>query len=353
MTNFKYKSYIPKQDIKVRPEALVNEIYNLFITEMENMYSEDNSNKIKLNYINYLYKQVKILLKNYHFWEKISSYNFCCYQFRNPKNEEHIGNICGRRIDKKNSYDNDSNKFLCSEHDRTHRKYHSKSIRLKDNEKYCNHVNKDGSNCKYSSKINSLCVKHYKYIYNINIEEIYKKIEKNIEFDKIYTNIANEIDLFNNIEIETFSQNKKYFHCGDRNSEIIKNIQELYIKENNNDLSSKDTSFKNKIIPDYSEISKEILNVFHRNSEQNSNNIINIEYKKCKTKNFNNCKNDNIIYNTYYKYHINYIPYQPLKSIFPLCMQLIFTINLYNNAIIYPIRHLLSNININFIKIHI
>ena len=204
MTNFKLQSYIPKQDIKVRPSAIVKELYNLLDMEIEDNSFEDITSKNNLRYINKLYKKMKELLVNYHFWYNVSSYNFCCYQFRNPKNKNDIGKICGRRINTKNSYDCKSNKFFCSEHDRNHRKYHSKPIKIKENEILCNHINKDGSNCKYSSKLNGLCTKHHKYIYKVDKNEIYNKIM----FYKEYTNIDLELNLFYNIEIENSVQNQ-------------------------------------------------------------------------------------------------------------------------------------------------
>jgi hypothetical protein len=58
MTNFVYESYIPKQDIKVRPKALINEIYKLFDKQIEDNSSEDITSKNKLKYI----KLMKLLL---------------------------------------------------------------------------------------------------------------------------------------------------------------------------------------------------------------------------------------------------------------------------------------------------
>lgn len=58
MTNFKFQSYIPKQDIKVRPSAIVKELYNLLDMEIEDNSFEDITSKNNLRYINKLYKNV-------------------------------------------------------------------------------------------------------------------------------------------------------------------------------------------------------------------------------------------------------------------------------------------------------
>jgi hypothetical protein len=325
MTKFIFESYIPKDDIKIRPEALIKQIYNLFEKEIEDF--KDEKSEIILKYINYLYKKIKKRLSNYHFWENVCSYNFCFYQYRNVKDDKDIGKICGRKIDKKNSYSINSNKYLCSEHDRNHRKYHSKSIKLKQNETYCNHINKNGSNCKYSSKINGLCVKHYKYTYNISTEEIYRKIEKNIEFNKIYTNIENEIKTLNNIDI--FFIDKKITD----NSEIIKKVKEntpsIELSELvGGKLHNSNTSINNIILKN-DKNNKEIINKLNVISEK-------IKYDKI-TK--NNIKINHILNNSFNILH--HTP-QPL------------TITINNNTLFishsgYVIFKTFLNIN----KIHI
>lgn len=62
------------------------------------------------------------LLVNYYFWYNVSSYNFCCYQFRVPKNEDNIGKVCDRRINQIDRYDSKSN-----------RKYYSKPTKNNSN----------------------------------------------------------------------------------------------------------------------------------------------------------------------------------------------------------------------------
>lgn len=342
MTNFKFQSYIPKQDIKVRPSAIVKELYNLLDMEIEDNSFEDITSKNNLRYINKLYKKMKELLVNYHFWYNVSSYNFCCYQFRNPKNKNDIGKICGRRINIKNSYDSNSNKFLCSEHDRNHRKNHSKPIKLKENEILCTHINKDGTNCKYSSKINELCTKHYKHIYKIDKNEIYNKII----FYKDYTNINSEIKLFNNIDFyNTVDNLKNVINIDDKITFLENNIQEninqptmelLEIAPNNLNNSNSSNKFAKikKIIKNCKNLEnlnidsnndnihskiKQLNNKLIKNKENNKStykNYAEIIFKKYEAKGFINCKDYNIIYNIYCKEHITDRPKPLIQKFF-------------------------------------
>lgn len=321
MTNFILENYIPKQDIKVIPTALVKEIYKLFDTEIEDISFKDKTSEIRLKYINYLYKKIKKLLVNYHFWNRISSYNFCCYQYSYTKNgkDEDIGKICGRRINIKNSYDNNSNKYLCSEHDRNHRKYHSRPIKI--NENPCNHINKDGSNCKYKSILNGLCTKHHKFVYKINKEEIYNKII----FYKEYTNIELEINILNNI-VNNNLEKPEIIHNKNKNDRKGLSIELLEIDSPNlnNSNTSRDkleipynfNKNSNKII----DISKNVKNIYDKtnilnNKIINTNNILdnikniyknytNIESRKCEYKCCTNNKQYNIIYSTYCTEHL-------------------------------------------------
>jgi hypothetical protein len=283
MTRFKFNTYANKQDIKIRPKALINEIYNLFEDEIENISSfKDETSKIKLKSVNNIYKDIKKLLENYHFWNNICSYNFCCYQYRNPKNKDNEGKICGRRIDNKKSYDNNSNKYLCSEHDRNHRKYHSQHIKLKENEIQCININKDGSNCKYKSVLNNLCSKHNYYIYKINKHNIYDKIV----FYKYYTDIKIELDILSCIDIDIYKKS---------NTEIKNNKVEKKDDLNiNNKIENKlynDVGFKintennkklNKInLKDYyksGDIKNNIMKLINNNN--------NIEFKKHEVKDY-------------------------------------------------------------------
>jgi hypothetical protein len=332
MTNFIFKSYIPKNDIKIRPDLLVEKIYKLFDMEIENNSFDDKESKKKLKIIEYLYKEMKKLLVNYHFWYNVSSYNFCCYQYSYTKDnkDEDVGKICGRRINKKNSYDDNSNIYLCAEHDRNHRKYHSKPIKIKENEIICNHINKDGNHCRYSSKINGLCTKHYKYIYKINKEEIYNKII----FYKNYTNIDKEIGILYNIDIFVkekekdssvelleFAPNKLNnsntpaininFTKKAKNANIAKKsitnkiLQKLYDNNiKNEDIPSRIITLNNRL----ENLNEKILfntKIINNIKNNYNNNYVKIEQRKCEQKNCTNCKYYNIVYNSYCSEHIS------------------------------------------------
>jgi hypothetical protein len=319
MTNFIYPTYIFNRDIKIRPEILIEKIYKLINKEINDISFEDTTSKIQLKYITYLYKEIKQMFGNYHFWKEVCSYNFCSYQIRNPKDEKDKGKMCGRRIDKKLSYDNKSEKYFCSEHDRNHRKFHSKPIEKKVNETYCNNINKDGAECKHISKINGLCMKHHKYIYKINKEEILNRIL----FYKNYTDINLELNLLSNIKIEKcVLQNhevkknediKKIRRVSYQNSE---NIESTPIAEINNNINNNTIS-----ISDNASISNSILNAYNRLEElnktitENSNiftELINSNklsyHKDCESKGCTNSKQYNIIYNKYCKHHIHNRP---------------------------------------------
>jgi hypothetical protein len=321
MTNFIYPTYIFNKDIKIRPEVLIDKIYKLINKEINDLTSEDIASQIKLKYIKSIYKEIKQMFTNYHFWKEVCSYNFCSYQFRNPKDENDKGKMCGRRIDKKLSYDSQSEKFFCSEHDRNHRKNHSKPIQIKDNEIYCNHINRDGTNCKHISKINGICMKHYKLTYKINKEEIYNKII----FYKSYTDIILEINLLSNIEIEN------PFHCGNNKKNVDQNIKKVRFRtqcqdfqqfdrnEINNDNSNIIKIAKNKKSLENFNISNSIINVYNNLEELNIN-ITENEKILEKLKKFNkqafhrNCEAYNCTNGKYY--NIINRPIQPITNLF-------------------------------------
>lgn len=316
MTKFILENYIPKNDIKIIPKELIKKIENLFDTEIEDLTFEDKTSKIRLNYINYIYKKIKKLIINYHFWNSISSYNFCCYQYRNTKknetDDENVGRICGRRIDKKKTYDDDSNKYLCSEHDRNHRKYHSISIKIKENEIGCKHIKKDGSNCRYGSKINGLCLKHHKYIYKINKKEILN----NIIFYKYYTNIDDEIKILLNIKYDIYdfgdnikNENLKKVHVTrtfeNNKNEVagngfLKNNKIKKVYENVFDIENEDENLSNLKKVTYCTITNPKNNKILDNLKNNyNNNYFKIKQEKCLHVNCNNNK----------KYYIQYFSY--------------------------------------------
>ena len=299
MTNFNFKSYIPKQDIKVRPNTLVEEVFKLFNKEIKDNSFEDITSKIRLNYITYFYKEIKQLFVDYNFWKTVCSYDFCCYQFRSPKDKKDEGNICGRRINHKSNYDSKSNKFLCAEHDRNHRKNYSKPIEKKNNEKYCNHINRDGTSCKYTCKINGLCTKHYKYIYKINKEEIYNKIL----FYKEYTDINLELNLFNNIEIE-----KNVHNDVDIKKKVYKKVnlekfESTQVREVDNNINR--PTISTYISNAYSKL-EELNNITHNsNIFEKLIEINKLNYhRECEADDCANSKDYNIIYNKYCKKHI-------------------------------------------------
>jgi hypothetical protein len=321
MTNFRWKGFVPEDDIKVRPTSLVNEIYEIIKNHIDNEIKEE-----RIKCLQYLYKELQNKLKNYNFWYKISSYNFCCYQYTDL-NEKNTGRICGRRIDKKSSYGNGSDKYLCSEHDRKHRKYHSKPIKKKENETYCNHINKDGTNCKYSSKINGLCVKHYKYIYKVDIKEIYNKID-NIKYNIKKINIIDKYNNngYKNLKLITYNiksdpiwlNNEKFKiaeKCNLLDFQNVNDVYKLHLEDNNN------RNIKSRSKTPLFNISNNISNIYNRTIILNEkiektskllegikdiyNNYIKIESKKCEANNCSNCKDYNIIYNKYCLDHMH------------------------------------------------
>lgn len=306
MTNFTFESYIPKQDIKVRPTVLVDEIYKLIDIEIEDLSSEDITSKIKLKYINYLYKKIKKLLINYNFWKNVCSYDFCCYQYRNPKKDidQNIGKICGRRIDKKKSYDSNSNKFFCSEHDRNHRKYHSKKIKIDENSR-CYIILKNGSRCKYSCEKTGVCKKHIaagknnNHIYNVNIN---RKIQI---IDKYYTNNSSSIKLisFYNEKEQNINKTSKniIIEIEDNSFEDITSKKHKKYEKSKENIKNSGIKKCIKINENYD--GNKILNKFHGK-------YIEIEYKKCDSK---EC---NIIYSTYCTKHILNRPKKPIINIF-------------------------------------
>lgn len=199
MTKYIFKDYIPKDDIKVKPRILVQEIYNLLDKEKNDNSFDDITSKNNLKYINSLYKIMKKLLVNYDFWNRVAAYDFCCYQFRKTKEvdengEEIIGKICGRRIDIKHDK-NDRQKYFCSEHNRKHKKLKAKPIKI-DNKKRCYVICNNGDRCKYRYLTNGVCEKHLKYgknnnkiyVYNLNINKI-RIIEKTCKnYVKLFEN---------------------------------------------------------------------------------------------------------------------------------------------------------------------
>jgi hypothetical protein len=290
MTKFRSKSFIPKNNMNIRPNSLVNNISTYIENYIDNQIHEKD--KIILNL---LYKEMKNHISNFSFWESIAAYNFCCYIYTGL-DDKGINKICGRRVDKKNEQDN-INKYYCSEHDRNHRKYYSKPIHVKDIENNCKHINKTGTNCKYSSRIDGLCVKHYKYIYNIDIIQIYKKIENISEFNKNYGNIEKEMELLYNIEITEFNTKTKK-----KNTEIRINKKDLknkisVIQDHGN--SNKNSNKKNSECLRYNKNNLENPKIGYKNEN------INVEYRKCEVKNCTNCKQYNIIYSTYCTDHIS------------------------------------------------
>lgn len=346
MTVTRLKEYIPKNNIKINPNKMIEIMYNIFINFIENQIDEKCIKTIHL-----LFKDFKANIKNRHFWYIICSEDICCYEFTD-RNKDNLAIICGKRINRK--YDkNDPNKYLCAEHNRSHRKNNSKSIQIKENEIYCKHIKKDGIHCKYSSKINGYCSKHYKNKYNINIKEVHDKIKRkkyktyiedyiennNIEIDKEFNR---EIELFSNIDIDSNNivleiqihptielleivggnlnnSNNERNGVPNHNINITTNSATNSNDESNIIKIAKNT--KNLEILENNFISNYINNTNNKLHELNTKIVENtkiieklkkyykkIEYKKCEANNCNNCKNYNIIYNTYCTEHISHRP---------------------------------------------
>ena len=185
MTIYRSSEFIPGNDIKIKTKYMVKEMYNIF-----DNYIDDLVDDKQKTLVNNLYKIFKKNIRNRYFWYKISSNKFCCYEYTGL-NEYNLARICNRRIDTKHD-ENDPDKYFCAEHNRNHRKNKSKSIKINE-ENRCSIIKKDGKQCKYNSRINSICCKHYKWKYNIdNIHNVY--------------NIIEEINILNNIDYDFVEQ---------------------------------------------------------------------------------------------------------------------------------------------------
>lgn len=191
MTNFRFKHYIPENDLTVMPRTFTRYLYDIFEKLLK-----DELNKYNISIINNIYKKIREEIENYSFWYKISSLKFCCYQFTD-RNVDNITKICGKRIDIKYGK-NDPNRFLCAKHNRSHI---SKSIKIDENNR-CTEIKRNGEQCRYSIGINGICVKHYKFNNNIkHIKEVHEKINIIKEFNKTYCDIEGELNILNSINI--------------------------------------------------------------------------------------------------------------------------------------------------------
>lgn len=178
MTNFRFKSFIPQNDILVIPKIFTKNLYDIFESILE-----DEINKKEI--------------ENYYFWYKVSSTKFFCYQYTD-RNIDNITKICSKRIDIKYN-EKEPNRFLCTRHNRNHI---PKSIKI-DNTNRCPILKINDEQCKYSIKIDGICTKHYKINNNIkDIKEVHKKINRIEEFNKFCCNIENEINILSNVDIE-------------------------------------------------------------------------------------------------------------------------------------------------------
>jgi hypothetical protein len=98
MTIIRLSTYIPKNDIKIRPKYMLEEMYKVFEKYLEEI---DPKNSI---IIENLYKNFKEKVRSRYFWYEISSKNTCCYEYTGI-NKDNITKICGRRIDVKHAKD--------------------------------------------------------------------------------------------------------------------------------------------------------------------------------------------------------------------------------------------------------
>lgn len=367
MTVTRLKEYIPKNNIKINPTKMIEIMYNIFIDFMKNQIDE-KSNII----INLLYKEFKEKVKNNFFWYSICSDDICCYEYTD-KNEDNLGIICGKKINIK--YDkNDPNRYLCAEHNRSHRKTNSKTIQIKENEVYCKYIKSNGIHCKYSSKIEGYCSEHYRSKYSLTIKEVHDIINRKkyktyiedyientiIEIDKEFNK---EIKLFSNIDIDSnnivleiensstmklleivggnlnnFNSSINPFKCGDTktftNNKLIeyRRNDKFLIEEENNINSNIKKNVKTLENLENFNISNSISNACDMLEELNNNindntkifekiienykNYINIEHRECEANGCTNSKQYNIIYNTYCIDHIHNRPKPSIINLF-------------------------------------
>lgn len=371
MTVTRLKEYIPKNNIKINPSKMIEIMYNIFIDFIENQ-TDDKSNII----INLLYKEFKTKVRNNFFWYSICSDDICCYEYTDKK-EDNLGIICGKKINIKYNK-KDPNRYLCAEHNRSHRKTNSKSIQIKVNEVYCKHIKSNGDHCKYSSKLEGYCSEHYRTKYGLSIKEVHDRINRkkyktyiedyientNIEVDKAFNK---EIKLFSNIDIysnnivleienrptmellefvggklNNSDSSRNPFTCGDAktftNNKLIEYRKKVkFLIEEENNINSNDNSniIKNAKSLENLEnfnISNSISNVYNMLDELNNNindnakifeniinnykNYINIEHKECDAKGCTKSKQYNIIYNTYCIDHIHNRPKPSIVNLF-------------------------------------
>lgn len=321
MTNYRFTSYIPSSDIKVRPKVLVDNIYEV-INKLKN--DEINSNKKDL--INFVYKELKKVIEDYNFWYSVSAYRTCTYQFTDLK-ENNITRICGKRIDS-------GNLTLCAKHNPNH--IH-KPIKIDINNR-CSISKNNGERCKYKIEINNICKKHNRIeffrnyydinkeidlFYNINIEDINQPTIELLEIvggnlnnsDSSRNNVHNvidiekkvneKVDIDNNInDSNSISTNNSTINSND-NSNIIKIIKMKKSLENNN--ISNNISNCYDIIEELNNKITENNNIIE-NIINNYKSYIKIDHKKCEANNCKNYKDYNIIYNTYCIEHIHNRP---------------------------------------------
>lgn len=247
MTNFRYQSFIPKEDYKIRPRLLVKYLYDIIEKNINNEIYENNK-----NIINIIYKE----MENINFSYNVLSYKFCMYQYSDRNNNNNITRIYSKKIDSEHI-------TLCAKHNYNHI---SKSIKINEiNEcNRCPIIKKNGEQCKYEFSIEGICVKHYKFKNNIkNVKEIYNF--SNIEFDYILdlkikeskkeTNISNDSKINKFLKYKKNNKNNINLKNNDEgilsnyeNTEIIKNNKkekkQIYIQKDFNFITIKQCKYK-------------------------------------------------------------------------------------------------------------
>lgn len=290
MANTRLQNFTPYCPVKINPQKISSELINIIDTYINDLIEEEKKETITNFKIHF-----KEQINKYFFWYIVSSNDFCMYQYTD-RNEHNINRICGRSIKRKN-VGNIFNEFLCAEHFRAHRKLYAKSIVLKGNETYCKAVNKDGSNCKYASRLSGLCTKHYKLSYGMDIVKIKQKIKmkkyktymENIDDQYIYNTGSENIDLFRYYYCNTNIYNIKIFDkIKKSDDQILNNFSNIKYICFYNDIKDKDKqkgannkcSFYNNL--KYKNISLNVRNtiddisnkIYQLNNDIEKNNII-------------------------------------------------------------------------------
>lgn len=219
MTISRLKQFTPDTPIRINPTKLSSALMDIIDKYIISLVDDDKKKTVTI-----FRKHFKEQINRYNFWYFLASMDFCMYQYTD-RMDKNIARICGKDIKRKNGRNGDG-KFLCAEHDREHRDSYAKSITLKNGEVYCKGINKDKTNCKYPSRIDGYCTKHYKYIFNISIEKIKEKINKK-KYKTYIENIEENYDY-----VHSFDYISPYICYKDINIKNIKIIEKKEISNN-------------------------------------------------------------------------------------------------------------------------